>query len=215
MKKKLAPGLVQDMIKNSQKGDLAAFQNLVEQFQEYIFILAVRLLGNEEDARDAVQETFIRAWKHIGRFHFGNKFTTWLYRIVTNLCYDRLKAQKRRNLVFDYHRDDDQERLLQSADDFDLEEVSIKKDLVDKIIAFAQELTPKQRLVFVLRDLQDASVDEVAHITGMSSGSIKTNLYYARRFIREKLLTADQPGQVRQEAEADLSWTPAQQEVKK
>ena len=91
---------VQDMIWRSREGDLSAFQQLVEHYQHYAYILAFRLLGDDEDAKDAVQEAFIRVWKHIKNFNLSSKFTTWFYRIVTNLCLDRIKAQKRKNRFF-------------------------------------------------------------------------------------------------------------------
>lgn len=184
--------MVQDTILRSQQGDLHAFQQLVEHFQNYVFVLASRLLGNEEDARDAVQETFIRVWKHIGRFNFNSKFTTWLYRIVTNLCFDRIKSQKRKNKIFD--QDHEPAQLLASAGEQDVENDCIKKDLVDTIMTLSEELTPKQRVAFVLRDLQDFNMKEVAQISGMSLNSVKSNLFYARRNIRERLEQLDYPG---------------------
>lgn len=184
--------IVQDIIMRSKRGDLTAFQQLVEHFQNYAFILAFRLLGDEEDARDAVQETFIRVWKHIAKFNFSSKFTTWLYRIVTNLCYDRIKAQNRKNKVFSQDQKDG--HLLESSCDYNLEDDYIKKDLVNTIMSLSEELTPKQRIVFVLRDLQDLNMKEVAQISGMSISSVKSNLFYARRNIRERLEQLDYPG---------------------
>jgi RNA polymerase sigma-70 factor (ECF subfamily) len=88
-----------ELIVRSRDGDLTAFQQLVEQYQGYAFTLAFRMLGNEDEANDTVQETFIRVWKHITKFNFSSKFTTWLFRIVTNLRLDRLKSGKRKNNV--------------------------------------------------------------------------------------------------------------------
>lgn len=181
-----------DMILLSRQGDLSAFQQLVEHYQHYAYILAFRLLGNDEDAKDAVQETFIRVWKHIKNFNLSSKFTTWLYRIVTNLCLDRIKAQKRKNRVFS--QDGEQNQLLVAGSEKNPEENCINKDLAGTIIHLSETLKPKQRVVFVLRDLQDLDMNEVARITGMSVNSVKSNLFYARRNIREKLLQPDVPG---------------------
>lgn len=183
---------IQDMILRSREGDLSAFQQLVEQFQRYAYILAFRLLGNDEDAKDAVQEAFIRMWKHIKSFKLSSKFTTWLYRIVTNLCLDHIKAQKRKNRVFPQVIE--QNQLLVPTNEKNSEENYIKKNLAGTIIRLSEALTPKQRIVFVLRDLQDLDMKEVARITGMSVNSVKSNLFYARRNIRERLQQPDVPG---------------------
>jgi len=183
---------IQDMIRRSGAGDLSAFQQLVEHYQHYAYILAFRLLGNDEDAKDAVQEAFIRVWKHIKNFNFSSKFTTWLYRIVTNLCLDRIKAQKRKNRVFSQNIEPDQ--LLIPANEKNPEENYIKKNLAGTILHLSETLTPKQRIVFVLRDLQDLDMKEVARITSMSANSVKSNLFHARRNIREKLQKPDVPG---------------------
>jgi RNA polymerase sigma-70 factor (ECF subfamily) len=183
---------VQDMIWRSREGDLSAFQQLVEHYQHYAYILAFRLLGNDEDAKDAVQEAFIRVWKHIKNFNLSSKFTTWFYRIVTNLCLDRIKAQKRKNRFFSQGIGQDQ--LLVPTNKKNPEENCINKDLAGTIIRLSEALTPKQHIVFVLRDLQDLDMKEVARISGMSVNSVKSNLFYARRNIRERLRQPDVPG---------------------
>lgn len=176
---------IQNVLILSKEGDLYAFQQLVKHYQGYALLLAIRLLNNEEDAKDVVQETFLRVWKHLKNYNPCNKFSTWLYKIVTNLCYDRLKSKKRKERVF--VRDCRIDIMDITQDCCDLEEDCIKKDLVITIVKLAEELTPKQRIIFILRDLQDLSIKEVAKISGMRESSIKTNLYYARRNIREKL----------------------------
>ncbi|MFC2145837.1 RNA polymerase sigma factor [Acidobacteriota bacterium] len=85
---------IRDILLASQNGDTRAFEKLVETYQGYAFSLARRFLGNEEDAQDVVQEAFIRVWKHLPAFDYRCKFTTWMYRIVTNLCLDRVKSLK-------------------------------------------------------------------------------------------------------------------------
>lgn len=176
---------IKEILLSSRQGDTGAFRTLVETYQGYAFSLAVRFLGNEEDAQDVVQETFIRIWKHLSTFDFRCKFTTWMYRIVINLCHDRSKARNR------------QERLLNPGSPgnapvhmtapLNLEDENIKKELVTVITSLAEELTPRQRAVFVLRDLQDLGVAEVSQILGISKNSVKSNLSYARQNIRKKL----------------------------
>ncbi len=113
------------------------------------------------------------------------KFTTWMYKIVVNLCYDKAKSNKRRTSVFARLNDD-------SSKDDCIENTDIEQDLTNKETAalikrIADELSEKQRMIFLLRDLQDLTIEEVTEITGMSESAIKTNLFYARQNIKKKL----------------------------
>jgi len=180
-----AASRLEQVITRSKQGDVWAFRQLVEAHQQYAFSLAFRILCDADDARDIVQEAFIRVWKHIQSYSPEAKFTTWLYKIVVNLSYDRLKGEGRRRRLFmrmpsaaEYSHHD--EGVAVDAD-------MINRDLADKIKTIAQGLPFKQRMVFVLRDLQDLTVQEVAGILEMSHESVKTNLCYARRYIRLRL----------------------------
>jgi RNA polymerase sigma-70 factor (ECF subfamily) len=176
---------IQDIIRRSTGRDLIAFEHLVKHFQSYAFALAVRLLCNESEANDAVQEAFVRVWKHIDRYDEKQKFTTWLYRIVTNLCLDHLRAVKRSRALFSSVEDEYENPTL--LDNTNMESLSSNRDLADVIKRLTLCLSARQKLVFTLRDLQDLSVEEVTEITGMSVSSVKTNLHYARKRIRELL----------------------------
>ena len=179
-----------DIIDKCRKRDEKAFKVLVEQFQRYAFNLAFRLVLNEEDAKDIVQESFIRIWRHISRYDSNVLFTTWLYKIVTNLCYDNLKSGRRRNNV-KMELADNQASLTQGGSvSRDIE----NKDLIRKIRQLSKNLTIKQRMVFVLRDLHELPVKEVCKILSLSEGAVKTNLYLARLNIRERILVTEKNG---------------------
>ena len=174
-----------DLIARSKEGDPGAFRQLVEYYQGYAYALAARLLADEDDARDVVQESFIRVWKHLAKYDPRARFTTWLYRIVTNLSYDRIKADNRRARVIVPRSDEimaSVQELVRST-----EEVMQSEQALKEINDLAGDLPPKQRIVFVLRDLHDLSIREVTEITGIPSGSVKTNLYHARQAIRERM----------------------------
>ncbi len=145
----------------------------------------MRLLCNQEEATDAVQESFIRVWKHMHQYDRKRKFTTWLYSIVTNTSLDRLRAIKRNRRIF-FSGDEDLE-IDEIQDELDLHEIQSNKELAGMIKILTQELPLKQRLIFTLRDLQDLSVEEVVEVVGVSIGSVKTNLHYARRRIRQRM----------------------------
>jgi RNA polymerase sigma-70 factor (ECF subfamily) len=179
-----------DIINQCKKRDEKAFKILVEKFQIYAFNLAFRLVLNEDDAKDIVQESFIRVWRHIGHYDAKVLFTTWLYKIVTNLCYDSLKSSGRRN-----HAELDLANGQACLSSKDTVSGSIEnKDLIRKIKQFSKDLTIRQRMVFVLRDLHELSVKEVCKILDLSEGAVKTNLYLARLNIRERILVSEKNG---------------------
>jgi len=181
------PGKSQeDAVAGSRRGDLASFEQLVRTHQPYVFSLAMKFLSDEAEAADVVQESFLRVWKHLDRYDSGQKFTTWLYKIVANLCIDRLRSlQRSRRVVLSGSQDSTLEDI---PDERSWEALHSHEQLAEIVRMLSGQLSDKQRIVFTLRDLQDLSVDEVVEITGLSVGSVKTNLHYARRSIREILI---------------------------
>jgi len=166
-------------------GNSVAFRHLVERHRPYVTRIVSRFLFCEEDSREVVQDTFIRIWKRLDDYDGRCRFTTWIYTIAFNLCLDKTKALKRRR----------EERFplnFETRADYQLEamdQVTFTDHVgLGKVIrSLAAQLSRVQRLVFVLRDIQDLPVEEVCHITGFDAGKVKSNLYYARKFIREKL----------------------------
>ena len=177
--------IVADLIQRSRQNDLEAFRTLVDTHQSFVFSVAFRLLCDEDNAKDAAQETFIRVWKHINRFNVEMRFTTWLYKIVTNICYDQIKSEKRRN---NHEMSKIENSVLSNiASGENIETSLINSDMAVFIRFLTNQLTPKQKLVFTLRELEGLEVEEIIEITGLSSEKIKSNLYCARQTIREKL----------------------------
>jgi RNA polymerase sigma-70 factor (ECF subfamily) len=170
------------LIREAQRGDLNAFETVLKNYQYYAYTVAFRVLTNDDDAKDVVQECFIRIWKNLGGYNAKVKFTTWMYKIVINLCYDKLRRRKseyERNEVLDEQfigSDDNPEQLLSNK-----EQAEIIKHISDG-------LPEKQRMVFVLRDLEELTTDEVSQIMEMSVESVKANLSIARKTIRAKLI---------------------------
>jgi len=176
----------EDVVTRSQCRDLAAFEQLVRKYQPYAFSLAMKFLCDEAEASDVVQDSFLRVWKNIDRYDPKQKFTTWLYKIVVNLCVDRFRALKRSRSIF---LSRDRDLVMEDLpDERDWETVCSHGQLAEIIRTLSCQLSRKQRLVFTLRDLQDLTVEGVVEITGLSIGSIKTNLHYARKSIRDVLV---------------------------
>ena len=171
------------IINKVKKGDQRAFRLLVEQHQKYAYNLAFRLLCDEEEARDAVQDSFIKIWQKITDYKIELKFTTWMYKIVTNTAIDRLRSIKRLNLV----QLEDVSEKLEKMNEQGFENQMDNKETGQLIRLISEGLPQKQRLVFVLRDIQGLGSAEVENILSLPETSIKSNLYHARKMIREKL----------------------------
>jgi RNA polymerase sigma-70 factor (ECF subfamily) len=167
---------IQNLIAESKNGNTEAFGHIVTMFRQPLFRLAFRLLCDTDDAKDAVQDAFVRAWVSIKRYDPRYRFDPWLYRIAVRVCYDRMRTRKRRatgTLASEY------------ADTApDAEAQLANRELRDTITTLTRGLSPKQRLVFTLADLEELSTGEISDATGMSPASIKSNLYLARQHIR-------------------------------
>ena len=176
---------IHDLIQRSAKGDRTAFRDLVEEFQQYAFSLAFRLLCNKDNAEEAVQLSFVKTWEHIDSYDPRRKFSTWFYAIVNNTCLDMLRARKRAST--------DVESIDESEESHEIPDAAHFEDLLDisELATIIEQLTGrlpmKQRSVFTLRDLQGLSIAEVVETLGMSEASVKTNLVFARRHVREML----------------------------
>lgn len=169
-----------DLIRLCREGDLAAFRELVLQYQAAAHGLARRFVGNLEDAEDIVQEAFVRVWRHLARFDTGQSFSTWLFRIITNLAYDVLRKRIKHHTSITQWGD---------SIDFVTQESNTDEALqIAMTIRYkAARLPITQQLVFVLRDLQELSVAEVAQILQISENAVKVNLHNARHAIRLQL----------------------------
>jgi RNA polymerase sigma-70 factor (ECF subfamily) len=176
---------LEKLIEDAQKGNVTAFEKIVKYHQSYIYAIAFRFLCDEDDAEDVVQESFIRIWNHLKVFDPSMKFTTWMYKIVVNLCYDKAKSNKRRIRVFS--RLNNNSLKEDCIDSTDMEQELMNKEIAVLIKSIADGLSEKQRMIFLLRDFQDLTIQEVVDITGMSESGIKTNLFFARQNIRKKL----------------------------
>ncbi len=172
-------------IRSSQQGDENAFARVVRAHYSYAYTLAFRLVLDESDADDVVQEGFVRVWKNLDRFDPNTRFTTWLYRIVTNVSLDVIRARKRRPMITD--REPDDIPMGETADAGNPEALTGNRDMIEHIKRLAADLPETQRLVFTLRDIQDLTIEEVCECTGLSSESVRSNLHYARKRLRERL----------------------------
>ena len=187
----------QELISRSQKGDLDAFEELVARYERQVYTIAYRYMGNPEDASDLAQETFIKVYKSIDKFRGDASFSTWIYRVTSNICKDELRKIKRK-----YQTSLDQEIWLDEGSvtkqvmdtnptpEEAYEQKELKKYLQDLIAG----LSPEYRMVVVLRDIKGYSYEEIAEITETSLGTVKTRLNRARKALCEQLKSVQRRG---------------------
>lgn len=175
------------LIEECRDGNLTNFGRLIQLTSPFAFSVAFRMLGDEDLAKDIVQETMITIWQKLKKIKSSEVYKTWIYRIVVNKCYDQLRKIKRNPELFADEKtwETIANTISQSsqgpADTLGNSEISgIITSLTDK-------LSSKQKAVFVLSDLEGMTSDEVSEITGLSKTAVKANLYHARKSIREKV----------------------------
>ena len=161
-----------EIVTRAQQGDPAAFETLVEMHAQYVYNLALRVVQNPQEAEDLAQEAFIRAWRGLPEFRGQSKFSTWLYRIVTNLCYNHLPRLKREltSLV------PDEDALGMPDERQTPEDGVLSMELCTELHAVVEELPDSYRLLITLRHLQNMSYNEIAQVTGMPLGTVKTGI---------------------------------------
>jgi RNA polymerase sigma-70 factor (ECF subfamily) len=174
-------------IQAAQNGDLAAFNRLVMAYQGMAYNVAYRIVGDADSAADACQEAFLSAFKGIQKFR-GGSFKSWLLRIVTNACYDQLRYKGRRpaNSLEEVAENPDYSPRLVNGRERP-EEHTLRQELSGVIQAGIKTLSPDQRTVLVLSDIQGFAYQEIADITGISLGTVKSRLSRARTKLRDYL----------------------------
>lgn len=176
-------GIDVEIIRRLKAGDKSAFRDVVQNYQRMVYSVSVKMLANTEDARDVVQETFIKAWQSIDRYDERYNLSTWLYTIAVRLCLDRLKSLSGR-----IQPTDDMAVFESIADDPDPERKLLDTEWVTVVRTVAAELSGKQRVVFTLSHLEGLDTAEITEITGLDADQIKSNLYAAKKNIRERLI---------------------------
>jgi len=170
-----------ELVSAARSGDRGAFDELVRATYVDTYTLAVRLTSNEEDARDVVQEAYLRAWKGIRRFRGDAQLSTWLYRITANCAATHL-ARRRRQRTEPFAPGLDPVELAGDVQPEVATESSMELEVVSRALA---ELPPKLRAVVVLRDVYDLPHEAIAEELGISVSAAKVRLHRARRRLRD------------------------------
>jgi RNA polymerase sigma-70 factor, ECF subfamily len=178
----MAPEL-SELVDAARTGDRGAFDELVKVTYAETYTLALRLTGNEEDARDVVQEAYLRAFKGLKRFRGEARFTTWLYRITAN-CASTLLAKRTRHRHEELTED---AMVADSRPEIDPESMAEAELLRDRVSDALHDLPPGLRAVIVLRDVYDLPHEAIAAELGISEAAAKVRLHRARKKLRERL----------------------------
>lgn len=175
-------------IERAQSGDSDAFRLLVEQHSRVIFRLAFRMTGNEQDAEDVVQETFLRAYKRISDYEARASFSTWLYRIASNYALDLIRNRRRHEERRERGSSEDRD-ILQT-----IPEASPGPDRLvyggqvkDRVNAALDELTAQERTAFVLRHFEGLSIQEIGQTLGTGTNATKHSIFRAVQKLRRSL----------------------------
>ncbi len=172
------------LIEESIGGNLSSFRKLIEQTSPFAYSVAFRMLGDDDLAKDVVQETMVTIWIKLKGIRSAEVYKTWIYRIVVNKCYDQLRKRKRNP---EFNADEKTWALI--ADRIaDLPSSDMELNEISQIInLLTGKLSPKQKAIFILSEMEQMSNDEISEITGMSKSGIKANLHYARKRISEMI----------------------------
>lgn len=184
------------LVRRLRAGDQRAFEELVRLYQHRIFGLMLRMIGNRQEAEDLAQEVFITLHRAIGQYRGEGRFYTWLYRIATNTCKNRIKYLRGRN----FHRSVPVEETPEAHDPGDGGPVVPLQARIAGPEAMAEgarlqaaiqrelaELDPEHRLLIILRDIQGLSYQEILNVTGLQEGTLKSRLHRARVALKERL----------------------------
>jgi len=179
-----------DAVRRVLDGDADAFSPLVEAYQKNVYNLALRMTGNPEDALDMAQEAFIRAYNSLSSFRGDSKFSVWLYRIVSNVCLDFLRARKGRAAVsLSQTGPDGEDTALEIPDERALPEAELERALTrDAVRRGLQALPDDQREILLLREIQGLSYEEIAAALSLEGGTVKSRIFRARKKLCAYLL---------------------------
>jgi RNA polymerase sigma-70 factor (ECF subfamily) len=181
-----------DLVRQAQTGDTTAFDQLVRRYRTRIFGMIYNMVHNEQDAWDLAQDSFVKAWKSIGRFRGQSSFYTWIYRIVTNVTIDwlRKKQIKGGGAEFDdavqLNEIEPASRTVPRAEAAPHEQME-QAEIRGRIDAAIAELSPEHRAVILLKEIEGMQYHEIAESLGCSIGTVMSRLFYARKKLQNLL----------------------------
>ncbi|HMO51963.1 MAG TPA: sigma-70 family RNA polymerase sigma factor [Kiritimatiellia bacterium] len=180
----------QELVARAQRQDIAAYSVLMQRYQKKIYALVYNMTSNKEDAEDLVQEVFYKAYTALKRFKGDSSFYTWVYRIAVNRAINYVKRRNKRSGIslddMDVGVERDPAYVELSAKESPFRDATLS-ELQEKLNAALQTLSEKHRTVVVLHDIQGIPHDEIARMLKVSSGTVRSRLFYARQILQAEL----------------------------
>jgi RNA polymerase sigma-70 factor (ECF subfamily) len=173
------------LVERAQRGDVAAYEALVRSHQQRVFAILGGILRRREDIEDVAQQVFLKAYLALGQFDRRAAFSTWLYKIAVNECWDYLRKKKVRPLVYEADLSEDQARQLEGiprSEAIDAAHRAEVRQLVDRLLA---ELGEQDRMMLLLKEVEGFSVEEVGDLLGLNVNTVKVRLFRARGKLME------------------------------
>lgn len=179
-----------ELIQKAKNGDERSFEALIEGCSTRAYNIALRYLRNEEDAMDALQESFIKIFRHLDKFKEDSRFDTWVYRIVVNTCNDLCRGTAIQKVTGSlYREDEDGESMLEFRDSAPTpEEHTVRMERSAEILDCLEKVPLDQREILILREIQGFSYEEIAEVLECSLGTVKSRINRARAKLRELIL---------------------------
>jgi RNA polymerase sigma-70 factor, ECF subfamily len=177
------------LVAAAKAGDAGAFEELVNRYERKIFRLTMNITRNHEDAEDAMQEAFLKAYAHLGDFQEDSRFYTWLVRIAANEGLMRLRKRRPNQFSLDEPIEGDEDLIPRELEDWgpSPEQRYAQEEMHEILNKVIDQLEPDYRVVFVLRDIEELSTEETAMAMGISEAAVKSRLLRARLKLRQKL----------------------------
>jgi RNA polymerase sigma-70 factor (ECF subfamily) len=178
------------LVTAAKSGDMTAFSDLVQHYDRRVFRMAKQITQNDDDAEDVLQETFLKAYTHLADFQGNSKFYTWLVRIAVNEALMKLRKRRSdRTVPLDDPIDTGEDEVVREIAVWDQnpEDTYSREELATILDQAIQSLKPAYRTVFVLRDIEEMSIEETAETLNLSISAVKSRLLRARLQLREKL----------------------------
>ena len=177
------------LVAGAKSGDAASFEELVNRYERKIFRLTMNITRNREDAEDAMQDAFMKAYSHLDSFQQDSRFYTWLVRIAANEALMRLRKRRPNQVSLDEPVESEDDFMPQQIQDWgpSPEQRYAQTEMRDILRGVIDDLAPDFRVVFVLRDVEGLSTEETAEAVGISEAAVKSRLLRARLKLRQKL----------------------------
>lgn len=174
-----------ELVRRAQREDKEAFEELVRRHQHRVFAVSSGILRKREDVEDVAQQVFVKAYFSLKRFNQRAAFSTWLYKITVNECWDLLRKRKVRPLVYESDLSEEQARLIEGSErkDADVPDISERLETREQVERLLEGLDERDRLMLMLKEVEGFSIEEIAEVLGLNSNTVKVRLFRARRRI--------------------------------